>query len=66
MNAEETVRKLLPIFLEGDPEKFQQNIVATEAAIRDNHKEIIEFLKHNTNVDVKTLNILKAKLDLEG
>jgi len=62
MNAEETVRKLIPVFLEGDLEKFQQNIVATESVIRDNHKEIVGYLADK--VDAKTLEELKKNLKL--
>lgn len=64
MNASETVKKLIPIFLEGDPEKFQQTVVATESTIHDNHKEIINFLENETTIDVKTLNTLKEKLNV--
>ena len=64
MDAETTTQKLISVFLEGDLERFQQNIIATETVIRDNHKEIVDYLKNY--VDNDTILMLEERLNLKG
>jgi hypothetical protein len=62
MDAATTVQKIVPVFLEGDLERFQINVMSTESTIKDNHVEIVKWL--SGKVDQEIIDELKEKLKL--